>query len=180
MKAGLRPWVLELALMFAGTGTVLALSAWGMQSETKIPSAKIALADLSWLAGHWINDDKDGELLEETWMEPSGPSMLGMFRWLKNGKVYLYEMLAIEQRGEQIQFLLRHFNQGLVPWDNEKAGPPVTMTLTASATEKAVFESAEGGSKRRITFARESESELEVILESGDNAAVRFQYRSAD
>ncbi len=52
-------------------------------------------ADLSWLTGSWLG--KNGQdPVEEYWSPLGGNSLMGMFRWVKDGTVSFYELEAIE------------------------------------------------------------------------------------
>ena len=48
---------------------------------------------MAWIAGEWAKEEGSNRL-EESWSVARGDSMIGMFRWLKDGKVWIYDALA--------------------------------------------------------------------------------------
>ena len=135
------------------------------------------LATLSWMAGQWIrNDGKDQ--LEETWSEPSHDSVMGMFRWIKSGKVWMFELMTITVDGEDIVFRLRHFDRKQTPREPKDA--PLTYTLKSISDGKAVFENPERNQPRRFIFLRSGKDKFVVRLESekdGNVSSSEFEYR---
>jgi len=87
------------------------------QTVKKLKGAKIS--DLTFMSGHW-RGELEGEVTDEHWAEPLGDSLMGVFRCAKSGKVTFYELMAIEQEEKGPVFKLKHFNRGLVGWE-EKA-----------------------------------------------------------
>lgn len=131
--------------------------------------APATLDDLAWIAGHW-QGQKDGNLFDEQWSAPAGGAMTGMFRWIKDGRVQMYEFLAIESGPEgRPVLLLKHFHPGLVGW--EEKGEVWRYPLTASAPREAVFTRPEGDT--RMTFRRTSEQTLIVLLERQKDGKAR-------
>jgi hypothetical protein len=53
------------------------------------------LDSLKWLSGCWVREGKDGLVAEEQWTNPSGGTMLGMSRTVKDGRTTQYEFLRI-------------------------------------------------------------------------------------
>src|SRR5687768_8345380 len=76
------------------------------------PAPSNRLADLAWLEGHW-RDDSGGNLSEEIWTAPSGDSLMGMWRWAQDGKVRVFELLAIKAEEGKLVLRLRHFDPKL-------------------------------------------------------------------
>jgi hypothetical protein len=93
--------------------------------ETSPPAA---LADIDWLAGHWVGEAFGGKT-EELWMPPGGDSMTGVFRLTKDGKVVFYEIMTVVQQGDSLAFRLKHFNADLTGWEekNEVQSFPLVM-----------------------------------------------------
>ncbi len=135
-----------------------ALPALPASAADKTPAT---LDDLAWIAGHW-QGQKDGDLLDEQWSAPMGGTILGMFRWIKDGRVQMYELLAIElgPEGKPV-LLLRHFNPGLIGWEDKEGA--WRYPLTGGGPREAVFTRPDGGT--RMIFRRTSEATLVVLLE---------------
>jgi hypothetical protein len=137
--------------------------------------APVNLDDLAWLAGHW-RGMKDGDVLDEQWSAPAGGALMGMFRWIKGGRVQMYEFLTIETDAEgRPVLLLRHFNAGLIAWEDKDT--PWRYPLTSSGPREAVFTLPNGDT--RMTFRRPSEDTLIVLLErrkDGQTRTDEFNY----
>ena len=82
----------------------------------KLPPAKIA--DMQWLAGHWIGEAFGGTA-EELWAEPVGDTMAGMYRLHKAGKTIFYEILTVSEKDGSLVVRLKHFNPDLTGWEEK-------------------------------------------------------------
>ncbi|MBL8228080.1 MAG: hypothetical protein JNL98_06370 [Bryobacterales bacterium] len=81
---------------------------------------KPTLSDFRFLTGHW-RCEVWGGVGEEVWMAPSGGNMLGMFRFIKGGKLEFSEIFGVEERAGGLTFLLRHFSPGLKAWEDKES-----------------------------------------------------------
>ena len=122
----------------------------------------VQVSDLSFIEGHWVAD-LGGDQLEEIWSAPTGDSLVGMFRWIKNGRVWIYELLTIRREADGIVFRFRHFSNELVPWEPKDA--PLTFKLVSFSEGKAVFENPEHET-RRYSFIKDGEKGLRVHLQA--------------
>lgn len=84
---------------------------------TERPSATIE--QMAWLAGHWRGSGLGGEC-EEMWTPPVNGTMLGSFRFMKDGEPIFYELLTLSEKEGSLTFRLKHFNPDLTGWE-EKA-----------------------------------------------------------
>jgi hypothetical protein len=147
-------------------------------TEQELNTASITAATierLAWMAGSWsgmVDDDP----VDEHWALPAGGVMMGMFRWMKHGRLFMYELLVIEPENDALVLRLKHFDQGLRGWE-EKASA-VAYPLVRVGDGEAVFE--KGGSFRssRFTYQRVGIHELLVVTEDrkGDDVS-RHEYR---
>jgi hypothetical protein len=114
-----------------------------------------APADLAWLSGSWAGE-KDGEPIEEHWSAAAGGAMMGMFRWLKEEKVFFYEFMTVEREEEGLVLRIKHFHPGLIGWEEKEDAFVCVLTevgpnraVFAARNEKEplwlVFEGTEGG-----------------------------------
>lgn len=142
------------------------------------PKPPASVADLAWIAGQW-QGQKGADRLDEHWSVPASGTMLGMFRWLKDGKVLVYELLAFEDSDDRAKgpvLLLRHFNAGLIGWEEKDA--PLRCPLAGGGPGEAVF--ACEGVAARLTFRRAGENGLTVLLErqkDGQTRTDEFNYQ---
>ena len=118
---------------------------------------------LAFIAGKWETTTSWGDM-EEYWSEPMGDCMMCVYRCVKDGKVVFYEMIVIEQTDSGPVMKLRHFNPGLIAWEDKEK--PYEYRLMFLEADKARFERPD--KKTYITFHRTSPKTLKVILESQD------------
>lgn len=119
------------------------------------PPLPATLADVAFMAGHWIGGDP-GDLSEEVWTAPEGDSMVGMWR---------YVVLRI-----------RHFDPKLVA--REEKDRAVGLFLVANGPREAAFEGPEysGKGNVRLTYRRGDDDSLTGILEM-DGSKQEFHFR---
>lgn len=147
-------WVL---LTVAGPLGVLPSSLATQEQDAKWARAKIA--DVAWIAGHW-EASLNGARLEEFWSNPGGDCMVGMFRWVKDGKVWIYELLTIREEDDTLVFRFRHFSDEMDAWESKME--PLTYYLVSSSDREAVFENPASDSHRRYAFERADAKTLVV------------------
>ena len=129
---------------------------------------------LAWMAGSWYGT-LDGDPVDEHWSLPAGGAMVGMFRWLKNGKVYLYELLAIEPDADGLVLRLKHFDRGLNGWETK--GSAVAYPLVKAGDQEAAFERGGAYRSTRFVYKRTAERALIVISEERKgNDVVRNEF----
>jgi len=143
----------------------------------KAPPAALAtrLEELAWFEGHW-RDESGGMLSEEIWTAPSGDSLMGMWRLSTDGKVRVFELLAIKAEDGKLLLRLRHFDPKLVA--REEKDKPLAWPLVRSGPREAVFEGPEASGKGtvRLTYRRPDDDTLVAILDKGGKAQ-EFHYR---
>ena len=132
---------------------------------------------VAWLAGSWQGARGD-EALEETWLAPADGTMVGLFRWLKGGEVYLYELLSFEDTADGLVLKIKHFGPGLVGW--EEKGEWALFDLVEVTEGKAVF--AERGDEvehTRVSYRPEGERGMVGTFEetrNGEPVVLTFRY----
>lgn len=141
---------------------------------------RLAVSDLAWLSGVW-SGELDGDLVEVTWGVPIDGNMAGVFRWLQDGFVHLYEIMAIEEDETGPVLKVRHFGPGLEPWEAEKQQAPA-WPLVEVAGRRAVFEAPERSFPRRIVYERLDDDTLLARVEgvkASGLAELAFTFRRA-
>lgn len=144
-----------LVLISSLPATTIAIA----QSTPPTP-AKVSLADLSFITGLW-RAEFGGGLGEEHWSASSGDSMVGTFRFVKDDSAHFYEFMLIEQTNKGLVLRLKHFNPGLIGWE-EKAQVH-SYPLIEFHKGLAIFEQVD--KKSRLTFHRTAKDALLVLLE---------------
>jgi hypothetical protein len=123
----------------------------------------LIVEDLAWLAGSW-RGEKDGTTIEEQWSKPVGNAMMGMFRWLQEGRVRFYEFMTIEREAEGIVLRIKHFGPGLIPWEEEQES--VAFVLVEVNAVEAVFVEQDMPDPLWIVYQRSDEDNLVAYLGS--------------
>jgi hypothetical protein len=133
------------------------------------------LADVSFMAGHWIGGEA-GSVSEEVWSAPEGDSMMGMWRYVAKGRTRIYEILTLTADGPNVVLRIRHFDPKLVA--REEKDRAVELPLVAKGPREAVFEGPESGVKGtvRLTYRGADDGTLAAVLEKeGKKEEFRFR-----
>ncbi len=131
---------------------------------TSRPAAKVD--DLAWIAGSWQGEALGGHF-EETWNPPSGGTMVGMFKLVKEDGIGFYEICSIVPDGDSLRLRIKHFDANLVGWeDKDKSVEFPLLKLTAN---EAFFD---GLTFRRVNAER---MDIFVLIERhGESNEVQF------
>jgi hypothetical protein len=115
----------------------------------------VQIDQLGFLAGCWrvVGDTSS---YEEQWMRPSGGTMLGMSRTVRNGVTVAYEFLSIEVQNGKLAYLARPSGQA-----------PASFELVRHSPTEAVFENLAHDFPQRIIY-RLSGDRLDARVESAD------------
>ena len=164
MKRGL---VLPVVLLLA--------EALPVRAGNDPPPVPATLADVSFMAGHWVGGEA-GDLSEEVWSAAEGDSMMGMWRYVAKGRAGIFEFLTLTPEGPNVVLRIRHFDPGLV--GREDKDRAVALPLVAKRPGEAVFEGAEysGTGSVRLTYRRVDGDTLTGVLEKGGKKE-EFRFR---
>lgn len=122
----------------------------------------VSVSDLSWLAGAW-HGQVGGDLIEEHWSGPAAGTLMGMFRWMHDGRVRFYELLTIEPDGDHLAMRIKHFDPGLIGW--EEKDQVVTLALVGLSHQEAIFYRDGEGQPLWLFYRREDASTLVAFFE---------------
>jgi hypothetical protein len=114
-------------------------------------------AALGWLTGSWLGKNGD-DPVEEHWAPLRGDALMGMFRWVKDGKVFFYELFVIEKDGEHVFFRIKHFDPGLKGW--EEKDEAAEFLLVHLEGREAAFLELHKPAPRWAVYRREGEDRL--------------------
>ena len=148
---------------------------WTTPAQTKKVPKDVTISDLNFIAGQGIGASNGGSI-EEVWSKPTGDSMMGMFRFVKDGSAKFYEFLLIEQTSTGLALKLRHFEPGLIGWEDKT--DPYVYPLIDFENDKVVFERAD--KLTRLTFQKTANNTLTVIFEQikeGKHISQTFMYQ---
>jgi hypothetical protein len=127
-------------------------------------TTNITPADFDWLTGSW-KGYHGTDRIEEHWSSADGGTRMGMFRWLREDKVWFYEFILLEQDGEHVVLRFNHFYPGLKMW--EEKDRPTEFLLVQYSPEKAVFLQTNKPGPWLI-YHQESAEQLVVYFETED------------
>jgi hypothetical protein len=146
--------------------------AWGQSQSAP------ALANLAFLSGHWTGDHNASHS-DEIWSDPAGASIIGMYREVEQGKPVFYEFWAIEFDGATPVFKMKHFNAGMIGWENKDE--IVRLPVTESSPTTVTFAREDGKLTIRyvLTDANHLTSTLERIDKQGQRKSDVFHFHRA-
>jgi hypothetical protein len=137
----------------------------GRAGVLQAQEARWTVEDLAWMAGHWAGEvEALGGRVEEGWFGPADASMSGVFRLVSSERGRMYELLLLEQQGEDIFYRFKHVSPGYREWEEE----PLQYRLVELADRKAVFESTSADAlpnlPRRIVYQRLNDATLRIVV----------------
>jgi hypothetical protein len=150
--------ILLAGVLFAASS--LSLAQYPAPSPPAEPVAATAaspparIAEVAWLQGYWTGEGLGGQV-EDVWLPPKAGVLLGAFRLMKaDGKPGFYELYAIEEVDDTLQFVVKHFNPDWVGW--EEKDKALRIRLSRIAKDEIAF--------GRIVFRRTGPDSLVVDL----------------
>ncbi len=128
------------------------------------------LADVAWLAGHWVGDGLGGTC-DEVWLPPLAGSgeMLGAFRFVAGGKTQFTEHFVLAQDGASLTLKLKHFAADFTGW--EEKDKHVTFRLVKVETDAVYF----GGLTYRKTAA--GMDAFVLVTKGGKTTEAAFHFK---
>lgn len=166
------------SLALAGVhASVAAAQAPATASSAPAP-VKATIQQLAFIAGPWTGTLGD-RTIEQHWMAPLGPSMVGMYRSLRNNEVQLYELLAMEQQGETVALRIKHFAPGAGLVSREAKDEAANHVLVRIEGTTAVFQGTGADNPPRVTFTSPDPQTLTIVVErlrDGKPVATEFRY----
>lgn len=134
------------------------------------PKRAAALEPLAFMAGAWTQQQPNGAMIEEHWMQPRGASMLGSFRRiLGNGAVPFYEFTQIVAEKDRVVLRQIHVHGNFDP--DPKRTEPMVLVLEKAGDGRATFvpdpdpAKARSGDLARITYAADGADTLVLTVE---------------
>lgn len=96
-------------------------------------------ADLAWISGRWKGKHKD-DSIEEHWSGyGAAGTLMGMFRWERDGAVRFYELIVIESDEGRVCQRIKHMNPGIGLKSWEEQDKATEFILVQLEHHKAVF-----------------------------------------
>jgi hypothetical protein len=103
----------------------------------KAPSPPARIAQAAWMQGYWAGTGMGGTA-DEAWMPAKAGVMLGSFRMHKaDGTPAFYELFAIEEVDDTLQFVVKHFNPDWRGW--EEKDQALRLRLSSLSADELAF-----------------------------------------
>ena len=145
-------------------------------SVSAADSKPVELEELAWIAGDWVGGDEE-TLIQEQWTTAAGGSMMGMFRLVQGDKVVFYEFMSIENSVDGPILRIKHFNPGLIGW--EEKDESVVFDLTKYASYREVFETEKDGDLEQLVFERDGDELVITLIKPAKDSRSEFRYQKA-
>ena len=79
-----------------------------------------AIEQLDWLIGHWSGEGIAGAAAHESWLPPSGGTMVGTFvQETGEGEIMFTEHMYLAEEDGSLVVRLKHFNPDLTGWEEK-------------------------------------------------------------
>ncbi len=103
------PWASQIAAQETRVG------------ETGFESPPATIADASWLIGRWSGPGIGGADSQESWLPPSGGTMVGTFvQQTEDGGIMFTEHMYLMEQDGSLAIKLKHFNPDLTGWEDKE------------------------------------------------------------
>jgi Domain of unknown function (DUF6265) len=133
------------------------------------PSRPPSLQTLRFMTGCWRGPAGPGAILEEYYTAPAENLMLGVSRYVRDGKVTDYEFTSIEQR-----------DGDLVITPRPKGQSPASFRLRRLSDKEAVWENPEHDFPQVISYRRPAPDSLVARIEGrGPQGTRAMEWRMA-
>lgn len=140
---------------------------FSMVNFWSLDTPKPDLQSLGWLGGCW-EVKTQAVHHQEQWLAPSGGTMIGMGRMVKNGKLAFFEFMELRQDGPNLVFTAHPSGQ-----------KTASFQVTSASATQAVFENPAHDFPQKIEYRLTKPDVLEVKvsgLVKGKNRVEQFQF----
>ncbi|SFO90220.1 DUF6265 family protein [Qipengyuania nanhaisediminis] len=132
----MRDWMMIAAALTLAPSSVAAQEVRDTPEDHTPPPA--SLKQMGWLVGHWSGTGIGGAPAHESWLLPTGNTMVGTFIQMKDETEIMFteHIYLMEEEGSLVM-RLKHFNADLTAWEDK--GGMVTFKLIALEDCAAYF-----------------------------------------
>lgn len=129
--------------VFAGVLAAIVLAGTASAQETRLgeegfESPPATLEQMDWLVGQWVGEGIQGAPAMESWLPPTGPTMVGTFvQETSEGAIMFTEHMYLMEEAGTLVLRLKHFNADLTGW--EEKDDMLTFRLVAVEPCAAYF-----------------------------------------
>jgi hypothetical protein len=130
-------------------------------------AVKARVSKRDWMAGCW-EARSTRRLVEEQWMVPRGPVMLGMSRTVRGDTLVEYEVLRLEERADSLFYVANPVRQA-----------QAQFLATSNTDTSVVFENPSHDFPKKISYSRVGPDSVIARVEgelSGKNRVLEYRY----
>ena len=110
--------ILALSLFAASTAAIAEETRLG---EDGFESPPASLEQMDWLVGQWAGEGIGGAPAMESWLPPTGSTMVGTFvQETAEGAIQFTEHLYLMEEDGTLVLRLKHFNADLTGWEEKE------------------------------------------------------------
>lgn len=156
---------------------VFALAGAAAAQETRLGeegfvSPPATLEQMDWLVGQWVGEGIQGAPAMESWLPPTGSTMVGTFvQEASEGGIAFTEHLYLMEEDGSLVLRLKHFNEDLTGW--EEKNDMLTFRLVAIEECAAFFRAL---TLRCADAERPGEGLVAAVrMQSGNELVFRFR-----
>ena len=126
------------------------------------------LREFSWLEGEWIGKVGPDDV-EEIWSSPRNGNMMGMFRWFRDGKLRLMELITVVDFDGRFLMKLKHFDAALHSF--EAQNETTDFELVTLSENRAVWKEIRNDSGKQLLVYEREEAKLTIRFVRPDGVA---------
>ncbi|MEQ1823842.1 MAG: DUF6265 family protein [Fimbriimonadaceae bacterium] len=113
----------------------------GLLASLVAPMSSPTIDDLRFMQGSWTAERGTG-VSEETWMPPSGRTMLGVSRTIREGKTRFTEFLQIEELEGKLKLTICQ----------KLGGSAITLTASKWTGQEVIFEPVDDPNNASVAY----------------------------
>ncbi len=141
--------------------------------EPGFESPPATIAEAAWLVGQWSGEGIGGAEAHESWLSPSGTTMVGTFvqETAEGGIMFTEHMYLMEQDGSLV-VKLKHFNPDLTGWEDKDgmltfrllAAEPCALYFSALTYRCATEDEGENGMVVAVRMKSDKPEPVELVF----------------
>ena len=160
--------ILSFALLIFFLGKLQAQEVIKLDRNTPANAGEIE--DLQWISGYWKGTGLGGDV-DELWLPQADNSMVGIFRFVREGALVFSEYMHIIEEEGVLYLKIKHFGRDLVGWEEKEEW--TTFKFIKSDDQTAYFSG--------ITFQRKNDQLIIKLLMNSDGTTHEesFVYQKA-
>lgn len=126
----------------------------------------MSIDSLKFMQGAWEAERGSG-VSQETWMPPSGKSMLGVSRTLREGRTTFTEFLMIEEKEGKVTMTICQ----------KLGGPAITLVAGKVSDTEVVFEPVNDPNKATVTYRLVDKELHATVAGSNDGKPYTIEFK---